>query len=171
MTRDTTLENFPLRMVAVSDTVMLGIYAIGAYIMFDICHVWGWLYLLYCLAVEIRVMRASCIHCYYFGKWCGMGKGRFAAVFFKKGDPVRFLEKQITWASLLPDFLVSLVPFIAGIYLLLTGFNWLMLILLAALFFLTTTGNGFVRSNIACKFCKQGELGCPAEKLFAKTDG
>jgi hypothetical protein len=26
-----------------------------------------------------------------------------------------------------------------------------------------------VRGQLACKYCKQRELGCPAEQLFSKT--
>jgi len=40
--------------------------------------------------------------------------------------------------------------------------------LLALLIGLATQGNYLVRSRIACKYCKQRELGCPAEKLFRK---
>jgi len=156
-------------MVTIADVVALGIYTIGAYIMFKLGSIWGWLYLFYCLLVEIRVMRISCIHCYYYGKWCGLGKGKLAAFLFRKGDPKRFLEKDITWKDLIPDFLVSLIPFILGIYLLFKGFGWLMLILILLLLLLTTFGNGFARGNFACKYCKQRELGCPAEKLFAKA--
>lgn len=163
-----SFENFPLRLVIVSDAVSLGIYAIGAYIMFRTGAVWGWLYLLFCLVVEIRIMRLSCIHCYYYGKLCGLGKGKIAALLFGKGDPKKFLEKEIKWKDLIPDFLIALVPFIIGIYLLIRDFNWLLLFLVIALFILATAGNGFIRSNIVCKYCKQRELGCPAEKLFRK---
>ena len=33
---------------------------------------------------------------------------------------------------------------------------------------LTTIGNGFIRGTLTCKYCKQGELGCPADRLFNK---
>jgi len=154
-------------MVATADTVSFGIYAIGAYIMFDLGVIWGCLYLAFCLFAEIRIMRMSCIHCYYYGKWCGLGRGKLASLFFKKGDPKKFLEKKITWKDLIPDMLVSLIPFVIGIYILFIRFNWLMLVLVLILLLLTTFGNGFVRGNFACKFCKQRGLGCPAEKLFA----
>lgn len=164
-----TFESFPLWMIALSDTVALGIYIIGAYIMFNLNAIYGWLYLLYCLIVEIRVMRTSCIHCYYYGKWCGFGRGKLASIFLKKGDPKIFLKKNITWKDLIPDLLVSLIPFVAGIYLLFNGFSWLLLISISLLFILSTFGNGFVRGNIVCKYCKQRCIGCSAQKLFSKT--
>jgi hypothetical protein len=35
-------------------------------------------------------------------------------------------------------------------------------------FLLTFIGNGLVRGSLACKYCKQREIGCPAEQLFNK---
>jgi hypothetical protein len=164
-----TFESFPLWMAAMADTVAFGIYIIGAYIMFKFGAVFGWLYLFFCLIVEIGVMRLSCIHCYYYGKLCGLGRGKLASLFFGKGDPKKFLEKKITWKDLIPDLLVALIPFIIGIYLLIVAFSLAILFLIILLFALATLGNGIVRSNFACKYCKQKELGCPAEKLFAKA--
>ncbi len=169
MGNNKTFKSFPLWVIAIADAVAFGIYFIGAYIMFRFNAICGWLYLLYCLIVEVRIMRISCIHCYYYGKLCGLGRGKLASLFFRKGDPKKFLEKKVTWKDLIPDLLVSLVPFFLGIYILFNDFSWSMLILILILLFLTTLGNGFVRSNFACKYCKQRELGCPAEKLFAKA--
>lgn len=164
-----TFENFPVWMIAIADGVAFGIYIIGAYIMFKLGALWGCAYLLYCLFFEIRLMRISCVHCYYYGKLCGLGRGKLASLLFGKGDPKKFLEKEITWKDIVPDLLVSLIPFVAGIYLLFKSFSWIILILIVLLFLLTTVGNGYVRRNIVCKYCKQRELGCPAEKLFAKA--
>ena len=166
-----TYEKFPFWMVLISDAVSFGIYLIGAYIIYQFGLIWFCLYLLFCLYQEFRVMRLSCIHCYYYGKLCGLGKGKIASLFLKKGDPKKFLEKDITWKDLIPDLLVALIPFLAGIYLLVTMFNWLMLCLTAILLLITTFGNGYIRSNIVCKYCKQRELGCPAEKLFSRSSG
>jgi len=155
-------------MVITADTVSFGIYIIGAYLMFKLGAIWGWLYLLYCLIVEIRVMRFSCLHCYYYGKLCGLGRGKLASLFFGKGDPKKFLEKNITWKDLIPDLLVSLIPFLIGLYILFKDFSWAVLTLIVLLFLLTTVGNGFIRGNIVCKYCKQRDLGCPAERLFSR---
>jgi hypothetical protein len=37
------------------------------------------------------------------------------------------------------------------------------MVLLAAL---SLGGNSFVRTRIVCKYCRQREIGCPAEKFF-----
>jgi hypothetical protein len=118
--------------------------------------------------LEIRVMKRSCVNCYYYGKYCAFGKGKISSLFFKKGTPKAFLKRKISWKDILPDFLVSIIPLIAGIVLLILNFNWLLLILIVLLAILTSAGNSFVRGSLACKFCKQREIGCPAEQLFNK---
>jgi hypothetical protein len=35
---------------------------------------------------------------------------------------------------------------------------------------LACVGNGFIRVSLACKFCRQRELGFPAEQLFDKKN-
>jgi hypothetical protein len=62
--------------------------------------------------------------------------------------------------------LVLFLPLIAGIALMIRNFAWGMAVLLLALLLLSFGGNYLVRSQIACKYCKQRELGCPAEQLF-----
>ena len=62
------------------------------------------------------------------------------------------------------DFQVGLV----GIVLLIRDFSWLVLAMVILLLFLATLGNGVIRGSLACKYCKQREIGCPAEQLFAK---
>jgi hypothetical protein len=79
--------------------------------------------------------------------------------------------KQISWWTVLPDFLVSLVPLGVGVILLVRSFSWLVLSLIACLLILGSVGTAFVRGQMACKHCRQRELGCPAEQLFNKTGG
>jgi len=38
----------------------------------------------------------------------------------------------------------------------------------AILLVLSFGGNAFIRGSFACNYCKQKEIGCPAEKLFSK---
>lgn len=69
----------------------------------------------------------------------------------------------------MPDFLVSLIPLGVGITMLIRSFSWPVLLLIVTLAFLGSVGTGLVRSRLACNYCKQRELGCPAEQLFDKT--
>jgi hypothetical protein len=99
---------------------------------------------------------------------CGFGKGRLSALFFKRGDPIKFCNNEMSWKDMIPDLLVSLVPSIIGIVLMIIKFDFTLLFAVIILIVLTTIGNGFIRGNLTCRFCKQRELGCPAEKLFSK---
>ena len=71
---------------------------------------------------------------------------------------------------MLPDFAVSLIPLMAGIVLLVIDFSLLLLALVIILGVLAFGGNAIVRGSFACKFCKQREIGCPADKLFNKEN-
>lgn len=161
-------ENYPAWIVLISNLMQILIYVIGASIISLVGIFWLVLYIVYILILEIRMLRGHCVDCYYYGKTCAFGKGKLSSLFFAKGDNKRFPCMRITWKSLIPDFLVSVIPLIAGIVMLVVRFNWIILFLLILLFLLTSIGNGFVRSSLACKFCKQRKLGCPAEKLFSK---
>jgi hypothetical protein len=163
---DKVYENFPIRLVILCNLVTISIYILGAYILAGF-GVWAaMLYLLYCLWLEFRVLKISCVNCYYYGKICGSGKGRLGALLFKQGDPQRFAELEISWVEMLPDFLVSIVPALGGIILLVRNFNWLLVVMLALLLLLTFGGNAIVRGSFMCKYCRQKEIGCPAAKLF-----
>lgn len=161
-----TYENFPAPMVTVSVLVTISIYALGALVLAGHGPVVTAAYLLYCVLFELRVMKHSCVNCWYYGKVCAMGRGKISAYLFPRGDPGTFARMNITWTSLIPDILIMLLPLVGGVILLIRGFSWLVaagMVLLAAL---SLGGNAFVRSRIACKYCKQREIGCPAEKLF-----
>ncbi|OHB73288.1 MAG: hypothetical protein A2Z25_09550 [Planctomycetes bacterium RBG_16_55_9] len=168
MSQITAYERFPSPIVFLSNLLSISLYAIGVYILGRCGIFWMVLYLLYCGWIEIRLLRHSCASCYYYGKVCAFGKGKLCALLFKKGDPQKFAEVQVRWRDLVPDFLVSIFPLIGGIVLLVMDFNWIILTLLIVLLVLSSAGNAFVRGSFACKYCKQKELGCPAEKLFNK---
>jgi hypothetical protein len=163
-----TYSSFPLRYVLISNAVSLAIYALGAAVVTAV----GWwavaAYLLYCLGVEFNVLARSCVDCAYYGKTCAFGKGKVCALLFNRGDPKRFAAREVSWRALIPDFLVVLIPVIVGGAMLVIDFVWWRAVLMAALIFVSFAGNAFVRSSFACRYCRQREIGCPAEKLFSK---
>ena len=161
-------DNFPAWMALLAILLTLLIYAIGAVILVGFSIIIAILYLLYCLWIELRVLRRSCVNCFYYGKTCGLGRGKLSALFFKKGEPQRFVEKEISWSAILPDFMVSIIPLLGGIILLIIDFTWLLVALVALLVLLAFGGTALVRGSFACKYCKQREIGCPAEQLFSK---
>ena len=163
-----TYSSFPLRYVVAYNAFSLTVYALGAAIVAPV----GWwavgLYLLFCLGVEFNVVRRSCVDCFYYGTTCASGRGRLCALLFKKGDPARFAAREISWTALIPDFLVFIIPAVVGAVLLVIDFTWWRAALVGAIVVVSFAGNAIVHSTFACKYCKQREIGCPAERLFAK---
>lgn len=166
--KERCFENYPYWIVLLSNLVSLAIYLAGALIISKTGLIWLVLYLIFIAYLEIRLIKGHCVDCYYYGKTCAFGKGRISSLLFKKGNSRQFCKKQMTWRDILPDFMVSLIPIIAGIILLIKSFNPALLILIIILPILTFIGNAFIRSRLACKYCKQRQIGCPAQKLFEK---
>jgi hypothetical protein len=164
-----TYDNFPFWIVILSNSVSIGIYLSGLMITFSLSWIAAILYLVLILALEYRLLSKHCINCYYWGKICGFGKGRLSSFFFKKGNPLKFCENSFTWKDMIPDLLVFLLPFIIALILLIIKFNLAILLSVIILISLATIGNGFIRGNLTCKYCKQRETGCPAEQLFSKN--
>jgi Co/Zn/Cd efflux system component len=161
-------EKYPFWIVVVSNLLSLAVYLLGAMILFRVSTVALAIHLLYVAWLVLRLIRGHCVDCYYFGKMCFCGRGKISCLFFKKGDPQKFARMQVTWKSLIADMLVSLVPILAGIVLLFREFDWLLLVMIFLLFLLSSAGNGFVRTTLACRSCKQREAGCPADRFFNK---
>jgi len=170
MNQPPSYEHYPISTIVICNLVAWSIYAIGTYILGSL---WIWLlvpYLLYCLWLEVRLLRVACVDCAYYGKACAFGKGRLCAAAFARGDLQRFASRELSWVEVLPDFLVSIIPLIGGIVLLVLG-GWSCVVagLLGVLLVMASVGTSLVRSSFACKYCKQRELGCSAYELFGGT--
>jgi hypothetical protein len=163
------LENYPIPVVIVSNLLTLLIYAIGVYIIFRLSILLVICYVIFILVLEFRLLGSHCVNCYYFGRTCAFGKGRLSSLLFRKGSMERFNEKPIIWRDIVPDFLVFFIPMIAGVILLVQEFSLTVLILVLILFLLGFPGNALVRGRLACRYCKQRSIGCPAEQLFGKS--
>lgn len=161
-------EQYPPFIVILSNLVPILIYLIGAYILFQSGILWAIGYLLVVVLLEFRLLGKHCVDCYYYGRTCAFGKGRLSSLFFKKGQPERFNQKTITAKDLIPDFLVFIVPVLAGILLLVQKFSWIILGSVVALLLLGFAGNALVRGQLACRYCRQKEIGCPAQQMFDK---
>ena len=162
-------ENYPTLIAIGSNLLSFLIYVIGAFILYTFSFIWVICYVLFILLLEFRILSRHCVDCYYYGKTCAFGKGRLSSLFFQRGNPEKFNRMKITWKDIVPDFLVFIVPVLAGILLLIQEFSLTILILIITLFILGFFGNALVRGQLACRYCKQRELGCPAEQLFDKT--
>ncbi len=164
-------ENYPAGMVLAANLLSAIIYSLGAAIISQI-SLWAiLLYLAFGLFLEFKLMATGCVGCHYFGRLCFSGKGVVSSWFFKPGDPNKFTAREISWLTLLPDMLVVFIPAAIGIFFMLREFKWSMLILVVGLLIAAFPGQGFIRGALACCHCQQRRLGCPAEKLFQKSQG
>ena len=161
-------ENYPLTTVIGSNLLSILIWGIGAFILYQFGLIWLIGYVLYILLLEFRLLSGHCVDCYYYGKTCAFGKGRLSSLFFRKGSQEQFSRMKITWKDIIPDFLGFMVPVLAGILLLVMQFSWTLLVLVIIIFLLGFLGNALVRGQLACRYCKQRVIGCPAEQLFDK---
>ena len=161
-------DSYPARIVLVTLLHSLLTYALGAYILSGFGVVWVAPYLIYCLALRLRLVKAGCPDCWYYGKVCGLGLGWLSGRLFGPGDPRRFVSRKFTWLDLLPDMLVAIIPLVGGVVLLVMSFNWLLLGAVLALVLLAGPGNGFMHGSLLCRHCRQHDLGCPACDLFSK---
>jgi hypothetical protein len=163
-----THEKFPIRVVMLSNLMSFIIYGLGLWIISQTGLMFAILYGVFVGWFEYRLLSQHCVNCYYWGKTCGFGKGRLSAWLFKKGNISTFACKPMSWRDMIPDLLISFIPTVIAIVLLIYQFDLLLLSALLMLLVLTTFGNGFIRGSLTCKYCKQRELGCPAEQLFNK---
>ncbi len=163
-------ENYPWHIIVIANLVGIAIYTAGALIISKLGIVPLVLYLVFIVILEVRLLKVSCTKCCYYNRYCAFGKGKLSALFFKKDDPSLFQAKNFNWYSLLPDILVSIIPLLLGIYLLISDFNWIILLLMLTLIILSSFGNGMVRGSMACAHCKQKELGCPADQFFTQSN-
>jgi len=97
-----------------------------------------------------------------------LGKGKIAPLYVKKGDTKNFADRDISMVHMIPDFMVVIFPLIGGIILLILDFSLYVLVLMIVLAVLFFSGIAFIRSTFACKYCKQREIGCPADEMFSK---
>ncbi|MBA7681635.1 hypothetical protein ES703_89975 [subsurface metagenome] len=165
-------DNYPLWIVIPANILMLAVYVAGAYIMFRLSLITGILYVAYLVLLECHFFKEGCTCCYYYGKLCAFGKGAKAAMFFKRGDPEKFCERELGFKDFIPQILVVLIPLIVGIALLISrGFNLLILIAMIYPVFSWFVINPILYGKIACIHCKQGSICCPALKFFTKKKG
>jgi hypothetical protein len=169
MVNEVKYENFPLRIVIISNLVSILIYTSGLVITLSLSWIAAILYVSYIMILEYRLLSKHCINCYYWGKTCGFGKGRVSSLICRKGDSSGFSAKTFNWVDMIPDLLVTLIPLMIALFLMIVNFRIILLIATLLIIFLATKGNGYVRGKLTCRHCKQGESGCPALQLFSKN--
>jgi hypothetical protein len=161
-------ESYPGWIVLLSNLITISVLAAGFYLLYLINFWLALVFLVYALYMEASVYREGCVNCYYYGKRCGFGRGLIAKILLKKGNPKKFTEKSVSMKDFLPSMLVSIIPIIAGIYLLITGFSWFILILTVWPVFVWFVVNPKLFGELICPNCKQCSICCPVAEFFKK---
>jgi len=168
MSETKTYETFPLWIPALAILVSMLSYIIGAVVLLGFGIIVALLYLVYCVGIELLVIFRRCKYCYYHHRVCGLGKGKIASAITKKGNPKKFTEREVSFADMIPDFLVAIFPLVGGVILSILDFSLIRIGLLVLILLLSFGGTAVIRGSFACNYCKQREIGCPADKLFNK---
>ena len=159
-------DSYPAWIVLATNLVSFATYGIGFYLLFLVGIFWGLLYVLYLFVLELLLYRDGCAYCYYYNKVCAFGRGKVAAIFFKKGNPKKFYEKELTMKKMIPHFLVLVFPLVGGLFILFQSFSFFILVLMAIPPFLWLFGNPITYGKLACAYCRQREINCPASEFF-----
>lgn len=168
MQENKSYENFPIWIPLVAIFVSVISYILGAIILGGFGLIVAVFYLVYCFGVEMLVIFRSCKYCYYYNRVCGLGKGKIASLLTKKGDPKKFTEREVNFFDLIPDFLVTIFPIVGGVILSVLNFSFIRIGMIILFVILSFGGTAFIRGTLACKYCKQREIGCPAQQFFSK---
>jgi hypothetical protein len=161
-------ERYPAWMVLVANAVFISVYLAGLYLVYLVWPVLALVFLVYVVYLESSVYRDGCVNCYYYGKVCAFGRGKIAKAFLRKGDPKKFTEKTVSFSDFLPSSLVNVVPLVAGIWLLLQRFDWLVAGLMVWPLIVMFLGNPVIYGELACPNCKQARVCCPVCEFFRK---
>jgi hypothetical protein len=118
------LEEYPKSKIVLGNLVMVLWVASGTIACWFLFPWLAWVYLaLAVVMVGIVLRRLVCTNCYYYGKWCGLGWGKLAALFFKKGEIGKFRTTIGVKLAPITYGLLSLIPIIAIVIALILGFT------------------------------------------------
>ena len=107
--------------------------------------------------------KLRCPYCYYFGKNCPSGFGKISSKIFKKGESLEFTNSKNVIPVAFISVVVMFAPIILSIIDLVDEFSVPLLILLIIYIIISIPISGKIRQR-DCAHCKQGELGCPANR-------
>jgi hypothetical protein len=106
------------------------------------------LYAIYCILSTVFIWRYVCVHCQYFGGVCQCGFSIVATRLFEKGDESLIKSRKTLLAVLvLPCWIV---PPIAAIFLLVTGFSWVLFWLFLAFAIMAFAITPYISWKVGC---------------------
>jgi hypothetical protein len=154
------LEEHPKATVILGNLVMALWIALGTIACWFLYPLIAWIYLAAALImVGVVLRKLVCTNCYYYGKWCGLGWGKLAALFFKEGDMEKFSTSIGVKLAPLTYGLLSLIPIVLVVISIVQEFTVFKVIVLA-LILLVSFYSAFLSRKKGCASCKM-KLACP----------
>jgi hypothetical protein len=148
--------NYPTPPVAVNILAVLLALAVGVTI---VAQFGWWAVLGYAMIGLVAVFLSlafGCTRCYYYGRVCGTGLGKIAALIFKKRDEEEFgksLSQTVSWTLI---GVTLALPLVAGLVSLGQGFTLARLLWLGA-FLVLMIVTLLTHSNLVCNRCREAE--------------
>ena len=153
------LEKFPISGVILGNLVMVSWIALGTIAVWFISPLAAWFFLVFgILMVWVVLRRLVCVNCYYYGKRCALGWGKWASLFFKQGNTDKF--KTSIGLKLAPATygLLSAVPLVLVVVALFQGVTAAKIVVLVLLFAVSFY-SAITSRRKSCTNCKM-KLSC-----------
>lgn len=150
------LENYPWWWVLWENLYNFVIWTLGAWLLWPLgiagIPIAAIAYILLIIVfIWILLKKHNCTTCYYYGKWCHLGWGKYAALFFKKDSGSAEVGGKLSVIYMI----LPLIPLLGGVAVLLwKGFFWLWLIALVVFVALNVFQFAVLR-KAGCRRCKR----------------
>ncbi|PKO23500.1 MAG: hypothetical protein CVU38_03700 [Chloroflexi bacterium HGW-Chloroflexi-1] len=153
-------ERFPWWWILLENLLYLVIWAIGFAVMWPLQVAGAPLaslgYALFILITVGWLLKVhNCSTCYYYGKWCHLGWGKYTAIFCRRdaGNPETGMKLAVVY------MILPLIPIVGGIaVILLGGFSWALLSRMGV--FVVLNGVQLAVRPKGCAHCKKRYI-CP----------
>jgi hypothetical protein len=151
-------DRYPIRVVMISMAQLLAAAAIGFIVM---ARLDWWAAAIYALIGGLGAVLSlawSCTRCRYYGKICGLGLGKLAALGFHKRSVDGFgrdLTQRVAWTV---DALVLALPASVGLATVFTRRTWPDLVVLL-IFLGLVAGIALTHSKLVCRRCVMAREG------------
>lgn len=162
MEKEIYYESYPYIILCLSMMLSVLSCALGTLIFYMINSLLGIGYIILCFISFLIGIKYRCSFCYYYGKRCYSGLGTLSKLLFRKGNSNDFKNPKNLMPAAIFSFVVLILPLIGAIILMLIEFSWLILILFVSYLIIAIIPGFVLRKNLFCRYCKQGEIGCPA---------
>ncbi len=140
--------------------VMIVWIALGAFALSILSPIIAIIYALFAVIMIVFVLRKLlCTNCYYYGKWCHIGWGKLATLFFKKGDQSKFKTSIGQKVAPVTYGILTLLPLLILIFSMFQQFSFLKLGIFIGILIVGGYSGGIARKK-ACNECKM-KLNCP----------